>query len=282
VSAPSRLETLMSTMVASIVERDAVAARAEDRARWHRAHGVEGADLSSFAEVDDQAFFVYRHLVRDTLRGAIANQLPKTSKVLGARFERDVAAYVDRSLPASHYLRDVPFEFAQRMGAAWARDPELPPWLVDLARFELLEFESAASAAGPPLDVVDTLQLDAPVAFDPSLRLFRSAYPVHEIDPASGAAVEPRPTALLVYRDAEHDLCNLEVDELTAEVVARLLEHETLGAAITSACAARGTEPQPEILGALSETLADWASQGILLGAASAPRKKRGTSEKTE
>lgn len=272
----------MSTMVASIVEADAPLARAEDRDRWHRGRGLGGEDLASLVEVDDQAFFVYRHLVRDTLRGAIANQLPKTSKVLGARFEREVTAYVDRSLPASHYLRDVPCEFAELMIPRWEGDPALPPWLADLARFELLEFESAASVPHSSLEVEDTLRLDRPVAFDASLRLFRSAYPVHEIDPTSDAAVEPRPTALLVYRDADHDLCNLEIDELGGDVVARLLTGQPLGAAITSACAARGTEPQPETLGALSEMLADWAARGALLGSVAEVRNKQGTSEKTE
>ncbi|NUP08307.1 MAG: DUF692 family protein [Polyangiaceae bacterium] len=270
--APSaRLAPLYEIVVASITEPQAMQERAADRVGSIEGRGLQTRDAESLAAIDDQAWFVYRHLVRGTLRSVIQSELPRTHELLGDRFDADIDAFVADALPSSHYLRDVPFEFVRFIGPRWEADVSVPPFAAELARHELVAFESAAALrppAAPDRATIEAkLELEGPVYFDESVRLSRYGHPVHEL--AAGARTLPaRPTALLVYRDAAHELRTLELSSLVADVVERLLDRRILRDAIVGACERANVALAPELLGDLARVLADYADRGILLGTA--------------
>jgi hypothetical protein len=152
------------------------------------------------------------------------------------------------------------------VAGVWTNDPAIPAFALDLARHELSAFEVAAvprRSRTAPLDA--SLDLEAPCAFDEAVMLRRYAYPVHEL--AEGqTALEPRATALLVYRDAACDLRYLELTPLAASILERALAGDPLGAAIRAAAEAHGVVLDARVLADTSALLADLAERGVLLG----------------
>ena len=71
----ARLTSILETMVSAIVEEDAVARHARARNDWFADRGLDPRDRAALAEIDPQTFFVYRHLVRKTLRSAVVAEL---------------------------------------------------------------------------------------------------------------------------------------------------------------------------------------------------------------
>lgn len=223
---------------------------------------IEGPTLDPSSELG-----VYRALVRGNLRDVIRLQLGETRALVGdALLDAEIDAFVDAGLPRSHYLRDVPQAFLAFLAPRWRARADLPAHALDRARYELLEYEVAAAWEDPAL--ADTrrhraaLELDRPVVWHASLRFARFEHPVH--DPAREGV--PASTALIVYRDAEHELHTLELSPLAADMVERLVAGEPLGRAIQAAAAARGAALDATTLAETSALLADYAARGILLG----------------
>jgi len=262
-----RLASILQTMVAAIVEPDAVQQHEARGEAWFDGRGLEPRDRDALAAVDGRSFFVYRRLVRDSLRGAIESELSRTAEVLGERFLEQVDAFIAAALPRSHYLRDIAFEFVEFAAPRWNNDPDIPAFLPDLARHELLAYEVAA--ARRPLEVPfdAALELERAVVFHESARLARYDFPVHELG-SEDRCLEPRKTWLLVYRDADHEIRTLSLTELAAEIVERLLAGQPLRDAIVGSSLDGNATLSPELLQDTARLLADYAERGVLLGSA--------------
>lgn len=213
---------------------------------------------------------IYRTLVRRGLADLLRFQLPRTAAHLGARWEHEVTSFLDNTLPTSHYLRDTAFEFVERAAEAWLKNPEMPPYIVDLARFELLAFEVANAPDDAPLAEVVPLALDRKVLLTASAHVVRYAHAVHLL-PEDEASLEPpaqAPTALCVYRDAEHDSRTLALTPSAAEILERCKAGATLGEAVAGAAAACGASLDTPFLQGAARLLEDFTERGIVRGAA--------------
>ncbi|NUO50061.1 MAG: DUF2063 domain-containing protein, partial [Polyangiaceae bacterium] len=214
---PSRLEAILGAVEASI--RDPRAA--SDRAGFLAAQALDPRDEAAMTKLDDTAFLVYRKIIRRSLAGAIAVELPRTAALLGDRFDEEVDAFLTEGLSASHYLRDVAFELVARAAKSWPGDTTVPPFALDLARHELSAFTVASMPRRASAARVDaSLDLDAPCVFDEAATLERYDYPIHEL--AEGQTeLAPSPTALLVYRDHEHEPRYLKLSPVAATLIER-------------------------------------------------------------
>jgi hypothetical protein len=76
------------------------------------------------------------------------------------------------------------------------------------------------------------------------------------------------PTALLVYRDAEHEVRYLELSPLAAAILERLLAGSTLREAVLGGCGVLGHPVDGPVLEGTAALLADLGGRGALLGAA--------------
>ncbi|AKT38665.1 DUF692 family multinuclear iron-containing protein [Chondromyces crocatus] len=244
--------------------------------------GVSGPDLDAFAAVPEERLLVYRNLVRSRLRAAIAIEMPRTAARLGASFDTHVHRFLDEELPRSPYVRDVAFEFAQWASPRWTADPNLPDYLSDLARHELIGFATRAAAEphrspqdapqpAPPPDA--PLSLDRGVRFHASAALVRYEHAVHLLldDETADDLPERRPTALFVYRDAEHEARYLELSPLAASLLENLLAGATLRDAVLTACTAERQPLDGPVLEGTATLLADLSERGALLGPSPAP-----------
>jgi hypothetical protein len=237
-------------------------------------HGVEGDDVNAVLEAPAR-LAVYRSLVRNGLSAVVLRMLPRTrarmNAACGDRFDADFARFVDEVGPRTHYLRDVPSELVAWAEPRWRGDPSVPGYLPDLASFELAQFAvSAAEAAVRPGEAGE-VSLDRPLAFCGSTRVMRLGWAVHELPDDAGTTAEPaqRPVCLLAYRDRDHAVRWLELTQLAATLVERLVAGEPLAAALPASCAGHGASAQA-VLPDVARLLADLGDRGILLGGASA------------
>ncbi len=261
---------LLGTFARLVQAPDAERALAEDAPGWLAAGGLGPEDAAALAALGHKRLLVYRRHVRETLLRAVRQEIPRTAARLGGAFEGWVARFVEAEAPRSRYFRDVAFELVAWAAPRWAEDASVPPWLVDLARHELAWFEvaSAPDADGSGEEAGE-IALDRGVRFAASVRLLRYAFAVHRLEEALDARDVPahEPTALLAYRDADHDVRFLELTPLAAEILGHLLEGAALGHAVVASCAALSRPVDPAVTGSTAALLEDLTARGALLGA---------------
>lgn len=232
-------------------------------------------------EVSPARVEVYRRLVRNAMRSTIRRFIPRTAARLGdARFEAEVWAWLADEGPRSRFFRDVPLEFGRFIERRWPAlgradgADTLPPYLLDLARHELIEMEVDAAAPAPAVEAVEGevagLDLAAAIRFDPAVRLARYAHAVHElpIEVDDRSSAPPRATTLLVYRDPEHEVRFLSLSPFGAALCERLLAGCSLGEAVSAAAADAHETLDDTLLVRAATLLADLAERGAALGPA--------------
>lgn len=262
---------------ATLVALDAVIRRidAPERLRenpegYLRAQGMDGKDLHALVQVGAERILVYRALVHNRMRNATRAFIPRTVARLGAsRFRGEFERWVDERAAQSHYLRDVPEEFVRWVIPRWTLDPEIPEYIPDLARHELLDNSVRNDPAGGEPETGQPVALDRPLAFDGTVRLLDYTFAVHRLpaDRGDTTAPEPKPTALLVYRDPEHTVRYLELTPFAAASLRRLLAGETVQGALQGAAADLGEPLDDEKLASAATLLADLADRRAMLGA---------------
>jgi hypothetical protein len=233
------------------------------------ARGVGAEDADAVA-AGPARLAVYRSLVQNGIKTVVGKVLPRTRARLnaasGARFDEELARFLDAVGPRTHYLRDVPGELARWALPRWAADASVPADVPDLARFEIAAFESASAPDDPVMP-------HAPVALDRPLRIARSAqllalaWRVHESDDDPTAPPPAGPVDLLAYRGADHAVAWLELTPLAASITRELMAAVPLGEAIARACAAHATTPAA-VTTDVAQLLADLAAHHVVLGAA--------------
>ncbi len=256
--------------VESLVRAPRVEARiARDPEGFFVEGGLGAADAASLAAVGERRLLVYRKLVRRGLASAIRQEIPRTAARLGDAFEAWVERFIDEEAPRSHYLRDVAFELVAWARPRWAEDASVPAYLGDLARHELTGFEVGSAEEDRGATEID-LDLDVTARFHASVRLARYEHAVHRLlaDEAASDVPAREPTALLAYRDAEHEVRYLELSPLAAAILDRLLLGETLRSAVVGASSSLGEALGPEVLASTARLLDDLVQRGALLGGA--------------
>jgi hypothetical protein len=248
---------------------------ANDPRAFFAAHGAAPEDIEAIL-ASPRTLLVYRSLVRNGLSSIVLRMLPRTRARLNAacpgRFDADLASFLDEAGPRTHYLRDVPAELFAWAEPRWRSDSRAPPYVSDLASFELAHFAVAASESAHAADGLENVALDRPLAFIESARIAHYLWAVHELSVDEGAIDEPqrRDVHLLAYRNAIHAVRWLELTPLASAILERLLSGDALGAAVQHACASRGAALAGS-LEALPRLLADLGARGVLVGARRRP-----------
>ncbi|MCY1068310.1 DUF692 family protein [Nannocystis sp. RBIL2] len=272
--ASPELDDIQRALSRLIVDLDVEPTTRAELSEFLRERGVGPAVVASLAGVDPERLLVYRQLIRRQVRGVLADLLPRTAAARGqAVFDADADAWLAKLGPRSRLLRDLPGEFAAWAASRWSIEhvpegmPQAPAWIGDLARHELLAHEVGAAPLRPPADS-RPFALDARLEFDPSARLGRFAFAVHELTDEPDAVPRREPTALLLYRDREHTVRTLQLSPLAEALLdALLVRGTTVEQAVHEAAAATGSALDGELLGRVSVLLADLGERGAVLGA---------------
>ncbi|APR80366.1 Hypothetical protein A7982_05713 [Minicystis rosea] len=267
----TRYAALLATMQRLVREPDAERAFAEDPRGFLANSGLGSADVEQLASLGARRLFLYRRHVRKTLGRGIRKQIPRTAARLGDAFQTWVDRFIEAEAPRSQYFRDAAFEMVAWAAPRWIEDASVLAYLGDLARHELSQFE-AATAPPDPLESAPAAEitLDRGVRFAGSVRLARYDHAIHQLDADEAARDVPErvPTALLIYRDEEHDPRLLSLTPLAAAIVERLLAGEALGAAVVGAAAALHHAVDDAVTQSTAALLEDLRARGALLGGA--------------
>ena len=263
-------ESTLRGLTAIVRKNDAAEQLRESPRLFLERAGVEGADLDQLSGLGAGRLLVYRRLVFNRFIDAVEMTIPRTMNRRGRdALKADVSMFLDVEGSHSPYLRDIATEFVRWVGPVWSADPEVPDYLPDLARHELLSFETASMRAETKEVAQEELDLERGVVFQEAARVVHYDHAVHQLPADEDDRTQPtcEPTSLLAYRDREHRVRYLELGPVAAAVVTELLERGTaLREAIVRSCVAAGVQMDDEILGGIAQLLADLAERGVLLG----------------
>jgi hypothetical protein len=208
---------------------------------------------------------LYRRLVQTNLSAVVRRLLPRTAGALEAREEGAWGAWFARFLaeagPRTPYLRDVPGELVAWAAPLW-QTASVPPFVGDLARYEIDLFEmdgAPVGAAPPPLTEV---ALDRRLVFATPRKLARYDYAVHEL------ASDPprRATCVLIHRDADNIVHSTPLDAPIGDLIEQTLAGLTLGDALAESAASAKHAHYEDARLEVARVLAELAAKGALLG----------------
>jgi hypothetical protein len=212
---------------------------------------------------------LYRELLRNNLEGFLLACFPVSREMLGTRrWGRLVDAFFRDARCQTPYFREIPREFLRWLNEAPSLPVALPPWALELAHYEWVELAlDVMDVATPAHDPVGDPMRDHPV-LAPALMNLAYRWPVHRIGPAWRPR-KPQPVQLLVYRDAAHTVRFIELNPVSARLVALLQE---VGASGTAACVQVAGElqhPDPAaVIAHGAALLRELRDAGALLGVA--------------
>lgn len=165
---------------------------------------------------------VYAELVHNNITGFLDTCFPVARQTLGEkRWSRLVKRFIATHLGETPYFREIPLEF---LGWFQSAAPAgYPAWLASLLHYEWAEL----AVDTMPVAAAD-LQVDAGVpmtegipVLNPAMLLLAYDWPVQRIGPT----YRPRkvaPVQLLVYRDAADKVRFMQLNAVTARLIALL------------------------------------------------------------
>jgi uncharacterized protein len=224
------------------------------------------------ADVEDRRMAIYRDLFFNNIQGFLADSFPVLRKLYTDadwhRMARDFFAHHKSHTP---YFLEISQEFLKYLQEERIHQPEDPPFLTELAHYEWVELALSVADEEPTWKAIDSDGdlLEGQPALSPLAWLLSYHYPVHKIGPdfrpkAPGA----QPTYLLVYRNRQDKLGFMEVNPVTARLVALIEDSaERTGRALLEQIATEMQHPQPELVirGGV-QTLQQLHKVGVVLG----------------
>jgi len=219
------------------------------------------ADLALLGSRD--RWLVYRSLVRTRLTGVIEAALPRTGKAIGKdALGRIIGEWLSTGGPKTRYFRRVPTELADFAVPIWRDTAE--PWVADLARYEIASWSVRHA---PPDPTPETeLSFDSRPLVGAAVAVLKLEHRVHET-PTPAQGYERKPVAMCVSRNAEHRAVPRVLNPLAADLLeAWQRGEETVAESVERVAKAHDAEIGPAFIEKLSTLMADFITQGILLG----------------
>jgi hypothetical protein len=180
---------------------------------------------------------IYNELLYNNLEGFLLACFPITRGILGERrWPRLVRAFFREARCHTPYFREIPGEFLAWLQAA-ERLPG-PPWLAELAHYEWVELALDVMDADTPTCDANGDLLDGIPLLAPALMNLAYAWPVHRIG-TNWRPRKPQATHLLVFRDRDDEIQFVELNPVSARLIALLRDGRQSG---KSACLAVARE----------------------------------------
>lgn len=213
---------------------------------------------------------IYRELVRNNLEGFLLACFPISRALLGPRrWQRLVSEFFRDVRCHTPYFREIPREFLRWLLEMETSPVVLPPWSRELAHYEWAELavDVMEADALPNHDATGDLMTGQPV-LAPALMNLAYAWPVHRIG-RDWRPRKPQATHLLVFRDADDAVQFIELNPVSARLVALLQAEGLTGHAACLRIAGELGYPNPDALlfhGA--QLLQQLRAAGAILGSA--------------
>ncbi len=189
-------------------------------------------DDGAFADAPKQRRDLYRSLVNNTLRGAIARACPFARRIGGeARFDAALTRFLDEHRIRTRLTHELPGEFT-----AWLMQHEAGSAYAELCHFEALDVEVTMAETSPAggMHLADGARIDV----DTSCRLVAYRHPVHTVTVHSTALPAPtsEPTVLMCFQRAEA-FCVEPVSAAVGKVIMQAAQGATVREAVATVVA---------------------------------------------
>ncbi len=176
--------------------------------------------------VEDRRMAIYRELFFNNLLKLIGGTFPVLKKLHPPdKWRRIVREFMVRHRAQSPYFLQVPREFLEFLENEYVAADDDFPFLLELAHYEWAELALSVSGHSNDLSNVDSggNLLDGVPVQSALAWPFTYQYPVHRIGtdfrPAAPGA---QPTALVVYRRANDEVGFMELNPVTAQLLAMI------------------------------------------------------------
>ena len=230
-------------------------------------------------DVEERRMAVYRDLFFKNIRGFIERSFPVTARLLGPDALRELSyAFFSQHGCRTPYFHKIGQEFVDYLSREHVREPELPPFLAELAHYEWTEVRIRLSAEAVPHDP-DRIDpggdlLERPVVLSQASELCVYAYPVHRIDRSHQPQHKPEsPTFLFAFRDPAGKARFMELNPVTARLIALLMDQpDTPVRSLLDRIAAELGRDKPEaVVDSGREVLERLRERGAILGVLNSP-----------
>ena len=233
--------------------------------------GLTEADVGGMLRHGPERLLAYHEMVHSRLFGTIRSFLGPASEHLGRdRLRAEVDAWIaDEPGPQTRYFRDIPAEFLAWARPRWLADAALPAWLVELAEHQVL-IRSIRNDPRPIGAATENgLELDRPIAVNPTVRLVHYRWAVHHLPKQAGLDDVPieQPGHVIAYRGRDEQPAFVDIKPRSAHMLELLIAGKSLREALFGACEAVGETLDDAILSVTAVTLADLLDRHVLLGA---------------
>ncbi len=208
---------------------------------------------------------VYAELVHNNFFGFLNACFPVARRTLG---EKRWAALVRRFI-ATHpgetpYFREIPLEFLTWFQSAIPAG--YPAWLGALLHYEWAELAVDTMAVETPAVAPDVDLAQGVAVLNPAMLLLAYDWPVQRIGPDFRPR-KPAPVQLLVYRDASDAVRFMQLNAVTARLIARL---QTGGRPVKDVLALLASElgyaNRAAFMGFGTQVLQELQREGVVLG----------------
>lgn len=237
------------------------------------AHVRDPAHVPAPPDIEDRRMQIYRELFFNSTSSLLASTFPVLRKILGAAgWEKLIRDFYAHHISHTPLFPEVPQELL-----AWLREERQPqpddlPFLLELAHYEWVELAISIQEDPAPdttINPAGDLLAERPVV-SPLAWSLAYDFPVHRISPD----FQPRmpgesPTFLIVYRTVQDEVAFMEINPVTARLMALLEEAGPAhnGRALLLQIVAELQHPQPEaVVQAGLAALTDMRERGIVLG----------------
>ncbi len=222
-------------------------------------------------DVEDRRMAIYRELFYNNVEGFLASAFPVLKEIYNEQAWHAMARdFFSRHRCHSPLFLEIPREFLTYLEHERVEQHDDPPFLHELAHYEWTELalsvaETAEAGSGDPdADLLASRPLLSSLAWP-----FVYQFPVHRIGPDYRPDTPgDQPTYLLVYRDADDEIGFLELNAVSARLLALLQENNALtGQAVLEQIARELQHPEPSIVvNGGEEILESWRARGIVTG----------------
>ncbi|MCG8393316.1 MAG: putative DNA-binding domain-containing protein [Pseudomonadales bacterium] len=179
--------------------------------------------------IEDRRLDIYRNLFFNNVNGFIRQGFPVLHSILDSqRWERLVRSFFEHHACQTPYFLEIPREFVSFLASGKGREPEDPPFLLELAHYEWMELVLDASTEEIPRTGVQEQGdlLRAIPQLSPLHAVLSYHFPVHHIcDTFQPDQPQEQPIWLLVYRDREDVVRFMEINAPTARLLQLIDEH---------------------------------------------------------
>lgn len=215
---------------------------------------------------------VYTEIVFNNMDETLATCFPVCRKILGTRrWKQLVREFMAGHRCATPWFRQIPEELLHWLETSPPATRDLPPFLYSLAHYEWMELAIAVSeAALEAMPAPDGDLIAGQPVLAPALALLQYDWPVHRISPRF-QPTQPlaQPVHLLVFRDQADDVKFIELNPVSARLIALLQGGDRTSRQALQQVATEMQHPDPQaVIRFGTELLDDLRRQGAIWGIA--------------